>query len=159
MIDIRTAPFPRPLARALSRVARRFGFADAYVPGAGDYLLEEDRFPDNRLTADPEGFLVSKREIVNNPGLALGGVTYGWLAATFDSIDRLTQPGYVASIPLPVLLVSAGAEAVVSVPAQRRICRELPDCRCLTIPGARHEILMEVEGVKDRFWRAFDRFL
>jgi lysophospholipase len=159
MIDIRTAPFPKPLARALARTACRFGFADAYVPGAGDYVLEADRFPGNRLTADPEGFLVSKREIVKNPGLALGGVTYGWLSATFASIDRLKRPGHVAAIPVPVLLVSAGEERVVSVPAQRRLCRALPDCRCLTIPGARHEILMEVEGVKDRFWQAFDRFM
>lgn len=158
MIDIRTAPFPKCLARALARTARRFGYGDAYVPGAGDYVLEDERFPGNRLTADPEGFNISKREIVRNPALALGGVTYGWLAASFDSIDRLMEPGYVSAIPIPVLMASAGEEVVVSVPAQRRICRELPDCEFVAIPGSRHEILMETDAVKDRFWRAFDRF-
>lgn len=158
MIDIRTAPFPKLLARRLARTARRLGFGDAYAPGAGDYVLADERFPGNRLTADPEGFLVSKREIVRNPGLALGGVTYGWLAATFDSIDRLTEPGYVSAIRVPTLLASAGKEVVVSVPAQRRICRELPDCRFVEIPGGRHEILMETDAVKARFWKVFDRF-
>lgn len=159
MIDIRTAPFPKWLVRPLCRLARRSGFAGAYVPGAGDYVLEEERFPGNRLTSDPEGFLRSKREIVRNPGLALGGVTWGWLGAAFDSIDRLNQPGYVFNIPIPVLMVGAEKETVVSVPAQRRICRQLPDCCFLEIPGARHEILMETDPVKDGFWRAFDRFL
>ncbi len=159
MIDIRTFPFPKCFARALSRAARRLGFADAYVPGAGDYVLEDERFPGNRLTADPEGFLIAKREIVRNPGLALGGVTYGWLAASFDSIDRLAASGSVSAIPAPVLLVSAGKERVVSVRAQRRICAQLRDCTFETIPGARHEILMETDPVKDRFWAVFDRFI
>lgn len=159
MIDIRTDPFPIRLARSLCRVARRFGRLEEYVPGAGDYILSDERFPGNRLTTDLEGFSIPKREIIKNPSLALGGVTWGWLSATFDSIDRLTQPGFVSAISIPVLMAGAELDVVVSIPAQIRICRELPNCRFLLIPGARHEILMESKAVKNHFWLAFDQFL
>jgi lysophospholipase len=159
MVDVNTAPYPRWLARALARVAVAYGYDHAYVPGAGPYDLRRERFSDNRLTADFERFALSKREVVRNPALALGGVTHGWLDATFRSVDRLTAPGYTDPIRMPVLMVTAGSDRVVSLPAQQALCDRLADCRRIIIPGALHEILMETDPVRRAFWSAVDRFI
>ena len=62
------------------------------------------------------------RAIAESPELALGGVTYGWLAATFKSIDILSGTEYAGKIKTPVLIISAGKDRIVSEAAQRAIC-------------------------------------
>jgi lysophospholipase len=95
---------------------------------------------------------------VENPDLALGGVTYGWLSATFESIDILTGPDFAKNITTPILIASAGCDRVVSNKAQKTICSLLPDCRFAEITGARHEILKETDALRLIFWNTFDRF-
>jgi lysophospholipase len=102
---------------------------------------------------------VQEDAIARNPKLAVGGVTYGWLGATFDSIDAIHRRGFAESIRVPVWMVSAGADRIVSAAAQRRFCRRMPGCRLTIIPDALHEVLMEQERIRNRFWRGFDRFL
>jgi lysophospholipase len=36
---------------------------------------------------------------------------------------------------------------------------ELPDVRHITIEGAKHEILMEVDPIRTQFWEAFDQLV
>ena len=156
MIDILTSPLPGWFVRFITRVGIKAGLDHAYVIGSGDYTGE--KFEGNRLTSDPERFMDENRAIAENPDLALGGPTYGWLSATFESIDILTEPGYAEKITTPVLIVSAGNDRIVSIDAQKAICSLLPDCRFTEIPGARHEIHKETDAVRSIFWDEFDRF-
>lgn len=160
MIDINTGLFPVTLARQWTRLAVRSGGAGVYAPGQGDYRPPTpSSFFGNPLTADAERYKRPHRIIARNPDLALGGVTYGWLRATFDSIDRMAAPGFAASISTPILIVSSGDDRVVSVSAQVSLHRALPRCRFVLIPGARHELLMEQDRFRAVFWRAFDGFM
>ncbi len=158
MIDLFTSSLSRRFIRFITRVAIQSGSAHSYIIGSGDYLLKRKKFSGNRLTSDPERFMNDKKAIEKNPDLALGGVTYGWLSATFESIDILTEPGYADGINMPILIVSAGADKVVSIEAQKTICASIKDCRLIEISGARHEILMETDAIRSIFWDAFDRF-
>ncbi|MFP4158794.1 MAG: alpha/beta fold hydrolase [Desulfosalsimonas sp.] len=159
MFDINTFPFPGRLARRLTRAAVRKGLAERYIPGAGDFNPAAKHFRSNPLTSDYERFMYEIREIEKNPYLALGGVTYQWLAASFDSIDVIKTPGYAEAVSTPVLVVSGGRDPIVSRKAHRRICRRLPDCRLLELRGARHEILKEADRFQGLFWREFDSFI
>lgn len=156
MIDILTSPLPGWFVRFITRVGIKAGLDHAYVIGSGDCTGE--KFEGNRLTSDPERFMDENRAIAENPDLALGGPTYGWLSATFESIDILTEPGYAEKITTPVLIVSAGNDRIVSIDAQKAICSLLPDCRFTEIPGARHEMHKETDTVRSIFWGEFDRF-
>lgn len=159
LIDIRSNPFPKTIIRWLSGRASRKGNLEQYVPGARGGTRLHQTFSGNLITSDKQRFQREKREIVANPRLALGGVTYGWTAAALRSIDILLSPGYVKKIEVPVLLVTAGKEMIVSKTAQKRICERLPDCRLVTISDARHEILMERDDLQKIFWDAFDQFM
>ena len=157
MIDILTTPLPGWFVRLITRIAIKAGLDHTYTIGSGDYTVE--KFKDNRLTSDPERFMDENQAITENPDLALGGVTYGWLSATFESIDILTEPGFAKKITTPILTVSAGCDRVVSIKAQKTICSLLPNCRFTEIIGARHEILKETDAVRSIFWDEFDRFI
>ncbi len=160
MFGISTGFFPMALAKWLIRTAMRLGRATAYAPGERRYRPPgRYAFRYNRLTSDRERFMRPHRMIARNPDLALGGVSCGWLQASFDSIEAMMSPAFAATVATPVLLVSSGDDQVVSTAAQTAVCRRLPDCRLVSIPGARHELLMERDHFRAAFWRAFDAFM
>lgn len=157
MFDIRTPPLTGWMIRLMTRVAVKLGFKQAYTIGSSDYT--DEKFEGNSQTSDPVRFMDQKEAIAKNSDLALGGVTYGWLSAAFDSIDIITQPDYGEKISTPVLIVGAGDDEVVSNDAQKKICRFLINCRRIEIPGARHEIFKETDAVRSIFWNEFDGFV
>lgn len=158
MIDILPSPIVRSIARFVARRKIKGGLERAYVFGSGGYNPRDMSFKGNRLTSDPVRFMDQKKEIEKNPDLASGGLTYGWLAATFESIDILKKPGYAGRIKIPVLIVSAGSDKVISVKDQKNICSGMENYQYIVIPNARHEILKETDSIRSNFWDAFDRF-
>lgn len=159
MVDIVTRPFPRSVATLLSRWAVSLGMGHAYAPGNGDYCRRKIKFAGNPLSHDSQRFWHEHRLIAKNPQLALGGVTWQWLKAAFDSIAYLSRPSVARRISSPVLLMSATRDRVVSRRAQKKICVMMPRATFVSIAGARHEILNEADAVLERFWEAFDRFV
>jgi lysophospholipase len=160
MIDIRLPAFlPRFLLRWLVRQAVGKGLQGAYALGSGGFSARDRRFEGNPLTSDRGRFERNVAMIERNPRLAVGGVTYGWLAAALQSIDRLAASDFADSFPAPLLMVTAAEDRIVCGRAQARFCRHVPDCRMACIEGARHELLVETDARRARFWEAFDGFL
>ncbi|RMF11403.1 MAG: alpha/beta hydrolase [Alphaproteobacteria bacterium] len=159
MIGIDLHGFPEAMARGLVAVARWFRFDRAYALFQGQYSEEARRRQASLLTSDPERFEDEIAAYRANPELALGGVTYGWLGAAFDSIDKLRAPGFAEAITTRLMVVLAGCERVVDNRAAKRFCRRLPNARIVEITGARHEILRERDELREQFWAAFDEFM
>jgi len=159
MIDIRSNPFSKAVIRWLARSASRKGRLAEYVPGARGGSRLHKTFSGNLLTSDKKRFFREQAAIEAEPGLALGGVTQGWVSAALRSIDTLLRKGYPEKIDTPVLLAVAEKELIVCRKAQLRLARRLPHSRVLVIPGARHEILMERDELQQIFWDAFDDFI
>jgi lysophospholipase len=157
MIDIFESSVSKGLVKLITKIAIKAGLSHFYTIGSGDYTDEE--FKDNNLTSDPVRFTDSKNAIINNPDIAIGGATYGWLSATIKSIDILTQPGYLAKITTPILMVIAGNDKIVSIQAQKKICTMLPNCKLTEISDSRHEIFKETDAVRSILWREFKRFI
>jgi lysophospholipase len=158
MIDIDLPALSRRWLHAYVKAAVRLGFGRGFVPGGAAYAHKDRIFADNPLTSDPERFQRRVAELAVHPRLALGGVTFGWLDAAFNSIDRVAAPDFARGLALPLLIVRATADRIVCRAAQGRLCRQAPDCRLVDIPGARHELLMETDAHRRKFWRAFDHF-
>lgn len=159
MIDILPGAFARWTTRTAAALAVRRGFATRYAPGHGDYDPSAHRFEGNRLTSDPARFEVHRAAFRERPELRLGGVTWGWLDASFRSATILRDPSYAGGIDRPVLLLSAGIERLVSNAAQHEVAKALPLGIIRTYPESLHEILMERDAIRNRFWSDFDTFL
>lgn len=158
MIGINLFPLPARLARwrTARQVAagRAFDYADAQGP-----TLPPDSTRSPRLTSDTARYAVEGWWRQAEPGLAMGGVTWGWLAAAFASIDRLMTPGVLEKIEQPVLLLSSGRDRLIDVAAVQEAARCLPNARLQLFPNAGHELIRESDPIRDRVLAAIQAFL
>jgi lysophospholipase len=159
MLDLITGGYPKPLARAIARMGVYLGFSQQYVFGHGDYEPWHEPFEDNLLTHNREIFFKHRRLQIENPLLSIGGVTFGWLKATFDSIETLLNKEYLARIKIPLLVIAAGEEMVVDNTPLSQVCEWLKDCRLKIYEGARHQILNEIDPYMNMLWKDFDHFM
>ncbi|MDR3518370.1 MAG: alpha/beta hydrolase [Azospirillaceae bacterium] len=160
MLSLWFTPYPAWLARRVITAATAVGWGRCYAAGQGDYQpAVANRFPGNPLTRDPERYAVYHRGFARNPDLVLGGVTFGWLAATLRSIDRLTARGVLERITAPVLILSAPQDRVVRGTDHPVLAHRLPNAVLCRYPDAGHEILMEADAVRNRAWADIDAFL
>jgi lysophospholipase len=159
MIDIHTAPWPGSIVRAMTFFAMKAGWAERYCFGSRDFSAAREKFKNNLLTSDAGRFFDTHAAIAAAPYLAIGGVTWGWLSATFRSIDILRDTDCVKQIKTPVLMICAQNDRIVSRKAQEGLSAKLPGSQLMVIAGARHEILKETDALRAVFWQAFDRFV
>ncbi len=146
-------------ARALANVFTAAGLSRAFIPGGGRKMLNEKGFAHNILTADARRFERVARVVAAGPGLRIGDPTVGWVHNAYRLMDRLGEPGYAERIKIPILMLAGGDDRLVSSAAVEDLARRLKNASCLILPGARHEIMMERDDARARFWAAFDAFI
>jgi lysophospholipase len=116
-------------------------------------------FKGNRLTSDPVRYARNAEAAsAIGPG-AIGAPSVAWLDAAFRFMKCFTAPNYALKIRLPTLIVAGGADPVCATPATERFAARLKAGYAIVIPGARHEILMERDEIREQFWAAFDAFI
>lgn len=137
---------------------RPLAFLDThYAPGTGPYRPNTPPFEDNRFTSDERRWQFTERWYAADPRLRLGGPTVGWVRQAFRSFDALAAPGALETIALPVLIASASADRVVDIATHRAVAARIAGAEHVTVDGAKHEILMEIDQRRAQFWDAFDR--
>nr|WP_272212733.1 alpha/beta hydrolase [Marinicella sp. W31]MDC2878647.1 alpha/beta hydrolase [Marinicella sp. W31] len=92
-----------------------------------------------------------------DPPYLLGPPTLGWLSACLGEIARATKPGSLARVACPALVLSGGRDSLIPLTAQRHVAAVL-GADHLVLPEAGHEILQEVNTVRDRALEAIIGF-
>ncbi|WP_366655968.1 alpha/beta hydrolase [Fodinicurvata sp. EGI_FJ10296] len=158
MVGLRpVAGVPVRLIAAMARLMVAIGRGSTYPPGQSDGSApKRQTFDGNCLTSDPLRFAVQSKWTDHNPGLTVGGPSWAWFLAAYRSCRLLSQPESIAKLTMPVTIVQAGQEELVDNAAQDRLVDKLGNARLVRIDEARHEILMERDALRDRFWEAFD---
>jgi lysophospholipase len=159
LIDIVTSTTPRAVAHVAPAVAAAFGLGDLRVPGLEQYAVDLFPFPGNYLTSDPARYQRYVSILKARPERVIGAPTFGWLLAANRAVREMMRHDFGASIQVPVLLVAAGGDQVASTSAIARLARELRAGAYVVVPGARHELLMERDSLRELFWAAFDAFI
>jgi lysophospholipase len=116
-------------------------------------------FANQLVTSDAQRFMRTQNFLRQHPDLRLAGPTWGWLEAAYRSMDRVMSPEYAESTVTPVLIFGAGRDRIVDTPATRQFAARLPHGAYREIADAEHEIMMENNSVRARFWDAFDEFV
>lgn len=158
MIDLEMIRNPKAV-RLLTKVLYWMGLGRAFVPGGGETAIATLPFAENRLTSDPVRYARNGDVSAAAPHLAIGAPTVAWMRAAFKLMDALGQPESPLKVRQPVLVIGAGDDPIVSTPAVERFASRLKTGSALVIPKARHEILMENDAIRARFWAAFDAFV
>ncbi len=158
MVEIARLPF-RQTARAVARLCRYGGLARSFVPGGRGRSLLFRAFEQSVLTSDGARYRVALDYLRAEPRLMLGAPTLGWLHAAFTAMARLHADDYPERMRTPVLAVVPGADRIVEPRATERLVARLRASRAVTVPGCRHEILVERNAFRQQFWAAFDAFV
>jgi lysophospholipase len=159
LIDFAPMSPPRPIVRALAKLAVWCGLGRLFVPGQPRRPLRQEDFPGNRLSSDLVRFARAARTTDEAPGLGSGGPTFAWLNAAFNAIGALERQRATSLFLARVLIVAARDDRVVSVEAIRRFASRRPGVAAVIIDRARHELLQERNEVREQFWAAFDTFI
>jgi lysophospholipase len=156
-INFRGAPgwVVKTIARLLNRKAPSADFV--WGMGTRDQLTQP--FDQQIVTSDPVRYARNQALLKANPDLRLNGPTWSWLAAAIRSIALLRSPGYAEAIATRSILFGAGQDRVCETPAAADFAARMPNAQFVEIARAEHEILMERDEVRGRFWSAFDAFL
>jgi lysophospholipase len=116
-------------------------------------------FQGNVLTSDQKRHMRSAAILDFAPELAIGDPTIGWVNAAFQLMRQFEDAEFPRRIPTPTLILAAGADLVVNTAATEDFASRLKAGKFVTLPYARHEILMEREPFREQFWAAFDAFI
>jgi lysophospholipase len=159
MLRISTRGYPETAARmatALYNVAGRGGNFAWGMEGRDPFKVD---FSGQLVTSDRKRFEATQALLRKNPELRLSGPTWGFIEAAYRSMAKVNAPGYPEAISTPVLIVGAGKDRIVMTSAERTFAKRLPRGEYLEIAEAEHEILMEQDFIREKFWSAFDDFV
>ncbi|MCB9946267.1 MAG: alpha/beta hydrolase [Rhodospirillaceae bacterium] len=144
---------------ALAGLAVRHGLARSYAARQGNRHIADRGFAGNPLTTDRTRFEALCRALAVNPGLRIGGVTWGWLHQAMGAMYGLRQGEVGRLADTPVLILGAERERVVRNSALRPFAQRCGAASVVMLPGSEHEILQERDAVRDAFWAVTDGFL
>lgn len=113
----------------------------------------------NNVTHDERRFHWTAAWFEADPRLSLGGPTLGWARQAGRSLLLARSAGYLERIALPALMFSAGQDTIVDHTLHASVAARMKQCRLVNIANARHEIMMETDDIRARFWAEFDGFV
>ncbi len=150
---------PAAAVATLARLALLAGFRDRPIPGQERYAPDLLAFADNPLTSDPTRFARSQALFRAAPALVVSGATFGWMYAAMRALSAAARPEFAGRIGLPLMVVGAGGDRVVSTAGAARFAASVAGARMAVVPGTQHEILMGTDGQRSQALAAFDAFV
>jgi lysophospholipase len=144
---------------AAAEAATFLGLGDSFIPGRKGRPVEEHPFEGNPVTSDRLRFERARDVLQAAPHLGIGLPTVGWAAAACSSISTINSPAFMSSIKVPILIVAAGNDQIVSTPAIERFASRIKNCTRIVLAGAKHEILQERDQLREQLWAAFDAYI
>ncbi|MBB5752547.1 alpha/beta fold hydrolase [Prosthecomicrobium pneumaticum] len=147
------------LVRRLATLGVLFGLGDRGLGALRPGRRAAPGFEGNPLTGDRARYDRTLALMQAAPQLFVGAPTVGWLQAATAAMRAAERPDFAAALKVPVLVVAAGEDRIVSNRAIERFGRTLRIGRAVILPGAQHEILMERDRIRALFWAAFDAFV
>lgn len=130
-----------------------------YLFGTGPFVFLARDFHSNNVTHDERRYRWTEAWFKADPRLSLGGPTVGWARQAARSMSAGLAPGYLERIDLPLLLMSAGQDQIVNTASHAPVVARLKHAQHVTFADAKHEIMMETDDIRARFWAAFDGFV
>ncbi len=142
-------------AEDFARFMTAMGVGGMFVPGV-ETRWSKQSFKKNALTHDQERYLRGQGLVGEDRRLALAGPTLGWVSAAIEAFESFRQPGALKHLRLPIVVMSAGEESLVDNGSHTEIVALLPNARHVVLEGAHHEIMMETDDIRAKFWAEFD---
>ncbi len=155
MLGIKLGICGRLAADVLLPPAKALGLLERWPPFAPKTPYVFEGYRKNVLTGDQAMFDWMADALREDPRLQLAAPTMGWMRAALDEGAHLARQGPLAC---PALMLLGNKEAVVD-PAAIRAGAPRLGAELVEIDGARHEVLIETQSLRDQAWAAIDGLL
>lgn len=150
-------------AKNLMNWARRLGKSKRYLQGNDNWTpFREDLSEANIELCASNPKRLPNRDVVftRNPAERVGGVTAQWGAEFFESSDYIRTEGYLETIDVPVMMVSAEVDYFVATVVNQKACdNRFPNCQRLDLKGAGHCLLQESDAHLEEMFDGLDELL
>lgn len=160
MLGFLPAWVPHPIMHLIARTMaafgdpRRPGWKWSEKPGALPAGRQKLLTHDDVRYADEVWWREHRAELVMGPG------SRAWLERACASVAELDRPGVLEAVQVPVQMLGTSNDRLVSFPAIKRAAQRMPRAELVQFgEEAAHEILREVDPVRDRALAVIDRFL
>jgi lysophospholipase len=130
-----------------------------YFYGSGPSRVAGRDLVGNRVTQDQRRYKFMSMWAAVDSRLTWGPATIGWLRQAVRSIRRQEAPGFLERITVPVTVLSAARDKLVDSATHARLAQRIGGCSLHTFADSQHEIMMEIDPIRDRFLIELDRFL
>jgi len=158
MIDVNSAPFPPWAARMIAAAATRFGYRRRPMWKVPLARAPAGSKRQQVLTTCVQRYSDELHWWEQEEDFASAAPTFGWLNAGMRS-GRLFTRRNLARVDLPVLILAAALDRLVSGDAIRRAAEWLPRAELEVYDGCAHEILREQDETRLAALARIDAFL
>jgi lysophospholipase len=138
---------------------RFIGLGRLPVGRAADELPSEKAFGGNPLTSDFVRYMRTVDVWREEPALIVGKPTFTWGAAAMHAMAAAARDSFPASIKVPVLMLAAARDEVVSTAWTEQLGLRMRTGRHAIVAAARHELFMESDAIRGQVLAAFDAFI
>jgi len=135
------------------------GMGQVPVGRDADEVPSEKLFANNPLTSDLGRYMRMVETYRQHPEITIGKPTFRWAAAAMHAMARAAQDKFPLAIKVPVLMLAAARDNVVSTAWTEQLGLRMRTGRHTVIPAARHELFMETDAIRAQVFAAFDAFI
>lgn len=157
-LGIGRQPISPAAVKLLAGSLAAFGLGEIYLTGRTTQPAIWDA-TSNFHTSSKEHFKRARKFSEDYPELCIGGATASWVFAACKAMERVKDPDFHSRITIPILMINAGNDHVVSNRESELLAMRLRSGSMLTIEGARHEIWQETPFIREQFLAAFTAFV
>ena len=148
-------PFARTMLSALNLVMPK-----SYITGGGDWheRMRKGNAGDV-FSNDPVRAAVHDAWCTADPSLSVGSPTFGWLYHAAKSCRLVRRKSLLSRIQTHCLITIAGQENIVDNYDIAHVAANIENANLLEFHDSAHEILMEQDSVRDKFFKEFHRLI
>ena len=157
MWGIQMPPILKSGASIIMSLISLIGKMETYAPTTSPetrILNEEYEF--NKLTSDIRNFKLLRQQLIQHPDLQIGGPSSAWVSAALDEIEF--QIGKEPPIT-PALCFLGEKEEIIDNLAVREFCKNWDSCDLISIPDAKHDLLMEKKMILHSLFEKLEKFI
>ncbi len=163
VLDVDAAAFCAPMwglkiakvLHPLVPIMCKLGFSQKIVRGH----THNETFKNNIISNYEPRWRIQQDLNAKNPEIALGEVTWGWVREALSVSKGFAKAKSLEHLHIPMMVASAQEEALVDNNTHNSISKRIKSMEHINVAGAKHEILMETDARRERFFVAFDKML
>ena len=153
MVTVKTGLFPHGLSSFVAGFASTIGLGWWYAPGNDEWIDSSNYLStDNENTSDPMRSLLKQEWRRHKQHTRKSyGVTLEWFNNYSKSRGKILNSSFLTKTKTKILMTVAEIDALVIPADSLKLCRTIINCRSILYKGARHELYLERNNIREKW--------